>query len=122
VSKGRYGEFKRAASPRADAYADRFYRFAASEIAFFPGANAYQVDEGGVAYAFGNPDFDFRQFRSNLVARWEFRPGSSLYVVWSQDRTDEQIFGKSIAHSLDALRLAPATNVFLVKLSYWFGM
>ena len=122
VSNGSYGQFKRATSPRADAYADRFYRFADSEIAYLPEVNAYRVNEGGTTYAFRNPDFDFRQFRSNLVARWEFKPGSSLYVVWSQDRTDENAFGKSLAGSLDALRLAPAANVFLVKLTYWFGL
>jgi hypothetical protein len=122
VSNGRYGQFKRATAPRAASYEDRFYRFAPSEIAYVPEANAYRVSEGGATYAFGNPDFDFRQFRSNLVARWEFRPGSSLYVVWSQDRTDEEIFGKSLTSSLDALRFAPATNVFLVKMSYWFGL
>jgi hypothetical protein len=122
VSNGRYGQFKRATTPRADAYADRFHDFAASEIVYVPDANAYRVNEAGTTYGFGNPDFDFRQFRSNLVARWEFKPGSSLYVVWSQDRTDEELFGKSLTSSLSALRLAPATNVFLVKLSYWFGL
>jgi hypothetical protein len=122
VSNGSYGQFKRATSPRADAYADRFYRFADSEIAYVAEVNAYRVNEGGTTYAFRNPDFDFRQFRSNLVARWEFKPGSSLYVVWSQDRTGEDISGTSLASSLDALRLAPAANVFLVKLTYWFGL
>jgi len=122
VSIGSYAGFKRAATPRADRYTDRFHTFSASEIAYVPEANAYRVDEGGTTYGFGNPDFDFRQFRSNLVARWEFRPGSSLYVVWSQDRTDEEVFGKSLTSSLEALRLAPAANVFLVKLSYWFGL
>jgi hypothetical protein len=122
VSNGSYGQFKRATSPRADAYEDRFYRFADSEIAYLPEVNAYRVNEGGTTYAFRNPDFDFRQFRSNLVARWEFKPGSSLYVVWSQDRTDENVFGESLAGSLDALRLAPAANVFLVKMTYWFGL
>ena len=48
----------------------------------------YFVDEAaGGRYSFANPDFSFRQFRSNLVARWEYKPGSSLYVVWSQGRT-----------------------------------
>lgn len=122
VSNGRYGRFKRVTSPRASAYADRFHQFAASEIAFDPAANAYRVDEGGTSYSFGNPDFDFRQFRSNLVLRWEYRPGSSLYVVWSQDRTDEAVSGRSLRSSLDALRSFPATNVVLVKLSYWVGL
>jgi hypothetical protein len=122
VSLGSYGQFKRATTPRAASYDDRFHRFTASEITYQPDVNAYRVNEGGTTYGFGNPDFDFRQFRSNLVARWEFKPGSSLYVVWSQDRTDEEAFGRSLTSSLDALRLAPATNVFLVKLSYWFGL
>jgi hypothetical protein len=121
VSNGEYERFKRATTPRASDYSERFHQFADSEIAFVPEANAYRVTEGGVTYAFGNPDFDFRQFRSNLVARWEYKPGSTLFVVWSQDRTDEQVFGRSLTSSLDALRLAPATNVFLVKVSYWFG-
>jgi hypothetical protein len=122
VSNGNYAEFKRATTPRADAYGDRFHLFTGSEIAYVPEVNAYRVEEGGVTYAFGNPDFDFRQFRSNLVGRWEFTPGSSIYVVWSQDRTDEAAFGRSLTSSLDALRLAPAANVFLVKLSYWLPL
>jgi hypothetical protein len=123
VSNGSYTRFRRASNtPRADRYDDRFHLFAPGEITYLPDLNAYRVDEGGATYGFGNPDFDFRQFRSNLVARWEFTPGSSIYVVWSQDRTDEDLFGRSISDSFDALRLAPAANVFLVKLSYWFGL
>ena len=122
VSNGSYAQFKRATAPRAQAYEDRFHRFAASEIAFLPGTNAYQVSESGTTYTFDNPNFDFRQFRSNLVARWEFKPGSSLFLVWSQDRTDNALSGKSLTSSLDALRSFPATNVLLVKVSYWFGL
>jgi hypothetical protein len=122
VSNGVYGGFKRATTSRASEYTDRFHQFSDSEIAFVPEANAYHVTEGASSYAFANPNFDFRQFRSNLVARWEYKPGSALYVVWSQDRTDQQVFGQSLTSSLDALRLAPATNVFLVKMSYWFGL
>ncbi len=123
VSSGTYSQFKRATSPRASAYEDRFHRFGGSELQFLPQQNAYQVYAGGgTTYTFGNPDFDFRQFRSNLVARWEFKPGTSIFLVWSQDRTDHEILGKSLPSSLDALRGAPATNVFLVKLSYWLGL
>jgi hypothetical protein len=122
VSNGTYGAFKRATTPRAGHYADRFHAFSTSEMAFVPASNTYRVTEGGATYAFGNPDFNFRQFRSNLVVRWEFKPGSSVYVVWSQDRTDDDLLGKSLTSSLDALRRAPTTNVFMVKLSYWFGL
>ena len=122
VSNGAYGGFKRVTTPRAGNYADRFSAFTAQAITYVPAFNAYRVSDGGVTYGFDNPDFEFRQFRSNLVGRWEFRPGSTLYVVWSQDRTGEQVLGQSLTSSLDTLRLTPATNVFLVKLSYWFGL
>lgn len=122
VSDGRYAEFKRATSPRATAYADRFHRIAAPEIEYVPDTNAYRVEEGGAVYTFGNPDFGFRQFRSNLVARWEFSPGSALYVVWSQERTENGISGESLTGSLRSLGSAPAANVLLVKLSYWLGV
>ena len=69
--------------------APRIRNVASNEIAYLPEADRYRVTEadGGPAYTFANPDFSFRQFRSNLVARWEWKPGSSLNVVWSQGRT-----------------------------------
>ena len=123
VGTGRYTEFKRGTDTLAQRYADRFHAFGAAEIAFRPGANVYDVSEAtGASYSFANPDFSFRQFRSNLVVRWEFRPGSSAYVVWSQGRTDgrdrwEQSFGRN----WDSLWSTRPENVFLVKLSYWFS-
>jgi len=78
------------------------------------------VSEAGVQYSFGRPDFSFRQFRSNLVLRWEPKPGSSLYVVWSQGRTSESsAWQGSLSDNYSALWNAPSQNVFLVKLSYW---
>jgi hypothetical protein len=123
VSTGRYDRLKRAADTRAVDYASRFHLYGPDEIAYRPGVNAYEVQEGGNTYRFGNPDFSFREFRSNLVARWEFRPGSSLYLVWSQGRTSsEDRWDGSLADSLDALRRAAPTNVVLAKISYWFSL
>ncbi|MEJ2503410.1 MAG: DUF5916 domain-containing protein [Gemmatimonadota bacterium] len=122
VSSGGYDAFKRATSPRAEAYDDRFHRFTPEELTYEPESGRYRVEEEGAAYTFPDPDFDFRQFRSNLVGRWEFRPGSALYVVWTQDRTDSRIFDGSLTDSLDTLRKAPGANVLLVKLSYGLGL
>jgi hypothetical protein len=125
VSVGRYTDFKAATNTLAAAYEDRFHRFTASELSFRTDANAYQVNErpGAPGYAFDNPDFSFRQFRSNLVARWEYKPGSAVFVVWSQGRTG------SIANANDAFRTnwnemwrARPDNVFLLKASYWFSL
>jgi len=123
IGTGRYTDFKRGTDTLARRYAARFHAFDASEIAYRPDANAYDVSEaGGPSYSFANPDFSFRQFRSNLVVRWEYRPGSSAYVVWSHGRTDsrddwEQSFGRN----WDSLWSTRPQNVFLVKLSYWFS-
>ena len=77
---------------------------------------------GGPSYSFANPDFSFRQFRSNLVARWEWKPGSSLYVVWSQGRTATlPSYQPSFGTNWNELWGTQPDNVFLVKLSYWFS-
>jgi hypothetical protein len=76
------------------------------------------------AYNAGDPGaFDFKQYRSNTVLRWEYRPGSTLYVVWAQERT--QGFDGNDARTADAgfsgLKRAHPANVFLVKGSYWLS-
>jgi hypothetical protein len=63
--------------------------------------------------------FNSKQFRSNVVMRWEYRPGSALFLVWQQGRQDEDPGRRSLGGDLDRLFSAPANNTFLVKLSYW---
>jgi Domain of unknown function (DUF5916)/Carbohydrate family 9 binding domain-like len=124
IGTGRYTTLKRATDTLATTYADRFHLYGPDEIAFHAQDNAYRVTEegGGPSYSFANPDFSFRQFRSNLVARWEWKPGSSVYVVWSQGRTSyAPAWDDSFGSNWDALRRAQPDNVFLVKLSYWFS-
>jgi hypothetical protein len=60
--------------------------------------------------------------RANTVFRWEFKPGSTLYVVWTQQREEETTDGR-LAFNQDISRMmrAPGDNVFMVKMSYWFG-
>jgi hypothetical protein len=124
LSSGRYSDYKRAEETQAASYEDRFHRFGDDELSYQAGENGYRVQEAaGTTYSFDNPDFSFRQFRSNLVLRWEYVPGSSLYVVWSQGRTSESdVYEGSFGRNLDELRRAQGDHVFLVKLSYWFSM
>jgi hypothetical protein len=71
---------------------------------------------------FGNPDFNFRSLRGNAVLRWEYRPGSTLFVVWQQQRSRELPFGDfDLTRDAPAVFRAPPDNVFVVKVSYWFG-
>ncbi|MDO8677913.1 MAG: DUF5916 domain-containing protein [Acidobacteriota bacterium] len=78
------------------------------------------VTIGGVTIPLRNRDFNTRSFRSNVVLRWEWRAGSTLYVVWQQDRADSRILGTRVGID-DAFRsvTAPGSNIFLVKTSFW---
>ncbi|HXV63597.1 MAG TPA: DUF5916 domain-containing protein, partial [Vicinamibacteria bacterium] len=126
LSSGGYQDFKRITTPQASGFDDRFDVYDPTELSFDASSNEYVVDEGpdgANLYRFENPDFDFLQLRSNLVLRWEYTPGSTLYVVWSQDRTgDEAAGGYSLGEGLGELyRIAPY-NVLLVKVSYRFAL
>jgi hypothetical protein len=74
------------------------------------------------AFQFDQPDFTFRSLRGNAVLRWEYRPGSTLYLVWTQARANQERLGDlQFGRDVDALFGAPAENIFLVKASYWIG-
>ena len=126
ISAGQYDTFRRVTNSRAADYDDRTDIYDESEISYNEPTNSYAVDENGdgqVDYRFGNPDFNVRDFNSNLVARWEFNPGSVLFVVWSQARSDYSPVGTFDAgDDLDALFETPGDNVFLVKVSKWFSL
>ena len=84
----------------------------------------YTVDPDGSGPAkgieFANPDFRVRSFRSNVVLRWEYLPGSTLFFVWSQDRADRiQDYGFGGFGGVKELLSDPMRNVFLVKASFW---
>jgi len=67
-----------------------------------------------------NPDFNFRSVRGSAVVRWEFRPGSAMYVVWNENRSDVVPVGDfRMRRDFGALPHAPSQDVFLVKFSYW---
>jgi hypothetical protein len=126
IGTGRYDEFKRITDPRADRYRDRFYPFDEQQLAHDPADAVFNIDEnldGTTDYSFGNPDFDAREFNSNLVVRWEYSPGSTLYFVWSQARSDYGSRSDDLDFSddMDQLFSAHPHNVFLVKFSKWFA-
>ncbi|HYI08414.1 MAG TPA: DUF5916 domain-containing protein [Thermoanaerobaculia bacterium] len=75
------------------------------------------------AYTQADPDFNFRSVRGSAVARWEFRPGSALYVVWNENRAEVEPIGDfRLNRDLRAIPTAPSHDVFLVKVSYWLPL
>ncbi len=99
VSIGEYSDYKALARPRS-------YEFTPVPIAD------------------GSDDFNFKSLRGNAIFRWEYRPGSALFLVWSHDRVDTDptdgrfAFGRSFSNLLGA----PADNIFLAKVSYYFSL
>lgn len=113
LASGAYSDFKFLTRARDDEFTP------IEEIAFDAGANSYRSP----AYSFGNPDFNMRSVRGSAVVRWEFRPGSAMYVVWNENRADVLPQGDfRPRHDFGALPHAPSQDVFLVKFSYWLPM
>ncbi|NIP81024.1 MAG: hypothetical protein GWM90_18130 [Gemmatimonadetes bacterium] len=125
LSDGRYSAFRRVADAGAARFDDRFDRIPDAALTYDDAGRRYGVDRDGDGtdeYDFRDPDFTVRELQSNVVLRWEYRPGSTLYVVWSQARRDDRLL-QDFGLGRDAGRLldAPSTDVLIVKLSYWLG-
>ncbi len=124
MSSGRYTEFKRATNTMDKKYENRFDLLGDDVLTYNAGDNKYSVVESnGDQYSFSNPDFSFREFRFNLVVRWEYRPNSTIYLVWAQDRSgsSSEYVSSFNQNTKELFRYYP-NNVFMVKLNYWFAL
>jgi len=124
---GAYSSFKELAQPRT--YQFRTYGQAAGTTIAYDSASAtYTVHPDGAqptdSFFITNPDFRVRSLNINAVLRWEYRPGSTLFVVWTQRRSGsfpDPSFDVGRDFGRDLLLDRP-TNVLLVKLSYWLSV
>ena len=80
------------------------------------------VTDGTASFTLENPDFQVKSFRSNLVLRWEWRPGSTLYLVWQQNRFESRaIRERAGLGTMFRSFSAPGDNFFAVKTTLWFS-
>jgi hypothetical protein len=78
---------------------------------------------GARVVSFADRDFNQRSLRSSSVLRWEYRPGSTLYLVWQQNRTSRENVGDfAFGRDGEALFEAIPENTFMLKINYWLGM
>lgn len=119
VSAGRYDAFEAVADPRAPRVGDRVVRLTPDQLQYDRQTRRYTVVRGGNQALFDDPSFNAKSLNANAVLRWQFHPGSTLFVVWSQQRSIDGADG-SFELSRDASQLfaAPASNTLLIKLSY----
>ncbi len=123
VATGDYSEFKRADNVQSTSYSDRFHIFTPTQISYDLAKDTYAVNEVGVgSYKFDNPNFTTTEFLSNMVARWEYTPGNTIFVVWSQNRSHNTELGHSqVRKDMGNLFTTFPYNVFLVKASFRIG-
>jgi hypothetical protein len=125
IASGDYTDFKMITDPRAEEFSNRYHIFTPGQIKLAD--DMYEVDEDedlSTDYDFGNPNFNVDEWLSNLVIRWEFLPGSTAYLVWSQTRDYYQPEGSFMLwNNMDGLFTdKKPTDTFLVKISYRFGL
>lgn len=124
IASGDYQRFREFAAPRTRRVLD--YGRDVGTLTRSAATGAYTVDPDGAgpaaAFTFGDPNFTARSLRGTAVLRWEYRPGSTIYLAWTQQRAGFSADGTlDFGRDQSALWRDPADNVFVVKMNYWLG-
>ena len=125
IASGDYVSFNEWVHPRRRMQ----HTFSGDEISssVVNGQKLYTIDADGPtgpssAFTIADPNFNFRSLRGNAVVRWEYKPGSTLFFVWQQNRSDTDPVGNfNFGRDREALFDAHPDNIFLVKASYWIA-
>jgi hypothetical protein len=125
LAAGDYLGFKELARPRTYDFTE--YGAHAGSLAYDAASRVYTVDPDGgdgiaPAFTFDNPDFNLKSLRVNAVFRWEMKPGSTFYAVWTRQQRDLANPGvSSPGRDVRAMFAAPGDDVLLFKMAYWIG-
>jgi len=123
LASGSYSALREVRDPGASPFAERFRTFTDAEAPLVDGVYSIDGDADGVPdFTLDDPSFNVGSHQMNTVLRWEYRPGSTLFAVWTHDRN---AFGRqpwNVGDGLDRLFDTRATNVFQLKLTYWLGL
>ncbi|HEX8318189.1 DUF5916 domain-containing protein [Longimicrobium sp.] len=128
VAAGDYRNFKEFERPRSldrRTFTDTELSVAATRADGTPGTYRLDTDGDPAAdqdFRFDNPDFNVRSLRGNAVLRWEYRPGSTLFLVWQQQRSDGQAYGDfEFGRDANGIFDSKPDNVLVIKATYWIG-
>jgi hypothetical protein len=116
VASGSYHDFGELPAPRSRDL--RFYGEEGTSMERLPDGRV-RVEVDGQTFTLPNRDYNVRSFRSNAVLRWEWRPGSTAYLVWQQDRFSEKDPGRARFSSLGETFSAAGDQILHLKVSYW---
>ncbi|MBN2892730.1 MAG: carbohydrate binding family 9 domain-containing protein [Bacteroidales bacterium] len=120
VSAGNYYDFKNVLDPMAEEFDQRYTLYNSTQLN--SSDYTFDFDENSeIDYELGNPDFNFQQFRSNLVFRWEYKPGSVLFLVWAHEQTDVIETGEfNFVNDFSNLFKVTPADRFIIKFQYRF--
>ncbi|MCD4711117.1 MAG: DUF5916 domain-containing protein, partial [Bacteroidales bacterium] len=118
-SVGKYEKFRRVEQSQARDINDRLETL---DLTYDLASDSYSYERNAETFQFDNPDFSFMQFRSNLVFRWEYKLGSTLYVVWSHDRSGWESAYNPIGDIAGDLFGIKGNHVIMLKLNFWFSL
>ena len=122
LATGDYVGFKELARPKS--YDFNVFGEGSSTIAYADGVYTADPDGEGSAPAlsFRDPDFNYKSLRGTAVLRWEYMPGSTLYLVWTHNRVDFDTLGSMrLGRDLDRLLTADDDNILILKVAYWLN-
>lgn len=124
IASGAYTSFREFAAPRT--VKKLTYGKDVGSISYAASTATYTVDPDGsgpaTPFSIANPDFTYRSLRGNAVLRWEYRPGSTVFLVWTQERTGTDAVGTfDFNRARTALFRDRPTNIFQIKVNYWIG-
>jgi hypothetical protein len=122
VSAGSFPAYHEVANPDARRFADRYRTFGSELSCDAQRCRGDVTGDGAPDFTFWKPDFNVRQVRSTMVTRWEYRPGSVLYVAWQHGRSgfdQDGHFGGM--RDLGALTGERSDNTVMIKANYWFS-
>jgi len=123
IAVGAYSRFKELARPAKYEY----NLFGENGSTVEEAGGDYIIDPDGTGpaspFIFGRPDFNVKSLRGTVVFRWEYLPGSLIYLVWTQNRADYAKAGVlNLRRDFSDLLTAPGDNIFMVKVSYRWNM
>lgn len=123
LERSRSFEFQRFTEGTAAAVGDGV-RCSGGSICAFGDEQHVDVDGDGRAdFSFGERDFNVRSLIGNAVLRWEYRPGSTIFLVWQRRQADRALLGDfDLGRDFDALVGAPSDDRFIIKVNYWLGL
>jgi hypothetical protein len=124
IASGDYQRLREFAAPRTLRMLD--YGRDVGTLTKNAAAGTYTIDPDGsgpaAAFTIANPNFTARSLRGTAVVRWEYRPGSTIFFAWTQQRAGSSVDGTiDFSRDQSAMWRDPAENVFVVKMNYWLG-